>query len=89
VKVPALPWRKDRKLLTKLVLETKGKKVDLDKLCYDILKHVDGFKIFPKLAVYNRRQLKVMEHTSRVREAMSAAATQCAEQTVTDRVAVK
>jgi hypothetical protein len=52
VQVPALPWRKDRTLLSRLVLETHGNKV------------------FPKLAVYNRRQLKVMEHSSRVRDAM-------------------
>jgi hypothetical protein len=68
VQVPALPWRKDRRLLTQLVLETRGK-VDPEKLCYDVLQHVDGIKVFPKLAVYNRRQLKVMDHTSRVRDA--------------------
>ncbi len=60
---------KDRKRMSRLVLETPGK-VDPERLCYDILKHVDGIKVFPKLAVYNRRQLKVMEHTSRVRDAM-------------------
>jgi hypothetical protein len=68
LKVPALPWRKDRKLLTRLILETKGKKMDTDTLCYDILGHVDGVKVFSKLAVYNRCQLKVVEHTSRVHE---------------------
>jgi hypothetical protein len=45
-------------------------KADPEKLCYDVLKHVDGNKVFPKLAVYNRRQLKVMEHSSRKRDSM-------------------
>jgi hypothetical protein len=52
VKVPALPWQKDRKILSRLILETPGK-LDPEKLCYDILKHVDGKEVFPKLAAYN------------------------------------
>ena len=31
-----------------------------------LLKHVDGIKVFSKLAVYDRRQLKEMENTSRI-----------------------
>jgi hypothetical protein len=69
VKEPALPWQKDRKILSRLLLETPGK-VDPEKLCYDILQHIDGKEVFPKLAVYNRRQLKVMEQSSRIRDAM-------------------
>jgi hypothetical protein len=40
-----------------------------ERLCYDVLKHVDGINVFPKLDVYNRRQLKVMVHSSRVSDA--------------------
>jgi hypothetical protein len=69
VKVPALPWQKNRKILSWLILETTGK-VDPGKLCYDILKHVDGKEVFPKLAVYKRRLLKVMEQSSRISDAM-------------------
>jgi hypothetical protein len=69
VKVPALPWQKDQTILSRLILETPGK-VDPEKLCYDILQHIDGKEVFPKLAVYNRRQLTVMEQSSRICDAM-------------------
>ncbi len=44
--------------------------MDPEKLCYDVLKRVDGKEVFPRLAVYNRRQLKVMEQSSRICDAM-------------------
>jgi hypothetical protein len=44
--------------------------VDPEKLCYDILKHVDGKKVFPKLAIYDQRHLQVMEQSSRISDAM-------------------
>jgi hypothetical protein len=60
IKVPALPWQKDRNILSQLNIETQGKS-DPEKLCYDLLKHIDGMEVFPKLALHNQGQLKEME----------------------------
>jgi hypothetical protein len=44
--------------------------VDAEKPCYDVLKQLDGKEDLSKLAVYNGRQLKVMEQSRRILDAL-------------------
>ena len=53
---------------------TSSRKVDAEQLCFDILPHVNGKDIWPKLPVYTRIHEKRFQHNVRVRDTVKALA---------------
>jgi hypothetical protein len=73
--IPALPWHGEDefKLYPQLVLkDDRLTQPTPEELCFDIIVHVNGTTVFPKIPVYNRLHQKRFERNGRIRDAVLA-----------------